>query len=228
MAQMTTTSGASYCIDTTEVTVGHYAAFLASSPPLTLAPAGVCSWKTSFVPDGTWPLTDRDTYPVSLVDYCDASAYCAYAGKHLCGKVGGGANAYPDFGSLVSEWFYTCSSGGVNTYPYGRVFDALVCVGIDYDHVPGFQPSSDMPHPVGTAAQCHPPDAPLSAVLDLDGNVAEWEDSCSSTNGSADYCHVRGDSYREGNATTMGCAYAPRVTRSFRSAFLGFRCCMEP
>jgi formylglycine-generating enzyme required for sulfatase activity len=58
------------------------------------------------------------------------------------------------------------------------------------------------------------------------GNVAEWEASCNSYGGSADYCHVRGDSYRQGNQSTMSCAYAPRMTRSSRAGYVGFRCCL--
>ena len=225
MVAVTAPSGASYCIDSTEVTAGDYAAFLASNPALSLAPKGVCAFKKSFVPDGVFPPAAGTEVPVSSVDWCDAAAYCAYAGKRLCGKVGGGPNNYADFAKPSSEWFYACSAGGTSTYPYGAAFDPSACVGVDFDGTSGFQPTSDAPHPVGSASRCHGKTQPFSSVYDLTGNVAEWEDSCDSTSGSADYCHLRGDSYREGNQQTMSCAYAPRMTRSYRGGYIGFRCC---
>ncbi|HVW24526.1 MAG TPA: SUMF1/EgtB/PvdO family nonheme iron enzyme [Polyangiaceae bacterium] len=227
MVSITPPSGPSYCIDTTEVTVSDYAAFLASNPPLSLLPATVCAWKKSFVPDGVFPPAGGADLPVSSVDWCDAAAYCAFAGKHLCGKVGGGSNAYTDFAKPASEWYFACSAGGKTTFPYGSTFDPSACVGVDFDGTSGFQPTTDTPHDVGSATRCHGQTAPFSAIYDMAGNVAEWEDSCDSTGGSADYCHVRGDSYREGNETTMPCGYAPRMTRSYRGGYIGFRCCSE-
>jgi formylglycine-generating enzyme required for sulfatase activity len=227
MASIATPDGASYCIDTTEVTVSDYAAFLASDPPLSLLPADVCAFKKSFVPDGVFPPSGAPELPVTSVDWCDAAAYCAFAGKHLCGKVGGGANAYTDFAKPASEWYFACSEGGKATFPYGSTFDPSACVGVDFDGTSGFQPASDFAHSVATAPKCHGQAPPYDALHDMAGNVAEWEDSCASTGGSADYCHVRGDSYREGNASTMPCGYAPRLTRSYRAAYVGFRCCSE-
>ena len=227
MALISTSTGAAYCIDETEVRVGDYIAFLASNPSLDLVPKGVCSFKKSFTPEGSWPLVGRDDYPITLVDWCDAAAYCAYAGKHLCGNVGGGSNAYADYAKPVDEWHYACTSGGRYTFPYGSAFDPLACVGIEFDGVSGFQPATDAPHPVGAAARCHSADPLFSALLDMAGNVSEWEDSCSSTSGAADYCHLRGDSYREGNQSNMVCGSAPRVTRAYRAGYIGFRCCME-
>jgi len=227
MARIPEPGGSSYCIDTTEVTVSDYAAFLAANPPLSLLPAGVCAWKKSFVPDGVFPPSGDLDLPVASVDWCDAAAYCVFAGKHLCGKAGGGTNAYSDYAKPASEWYFACTSGGKTTYPYGSAFDPSACVGVDFDGTSGFQPATDLPHDVGAALRCHGQTPPFDALHDMAGNVAEWEDSCDSTGGSADYCHVRGDSYREGNASTMSCAYAPRLTRSYRAAYVGFRCCSE-
>jgi formylglycine-generating enzyme required for sulfatase activity len=226
MALLTTSTGQSYCIDETEVTVRDYAAFLATKPSPTLAPPGVCAFKQSFAPDGDFPPPGSSERPVTLVDWCDAAAYCAFAGKHLCGKLGGGSNAYADFAKPVDEWYFACTAGGKTTLPYGNVFDPSACVGVDFDGTSGFQPSSDTPHDVGQAVRCHSSLAPFDALRDLAGNVAEWEDSCNSMGGSADYCHVRGDSYRQGNESTMSCASAPRMTRSYRAGYIGFRCCL--
>jgi formylglycine-generating enzyme required for sulfatase activity len=226
MVPITTSSGATYCIDSTEVTVRDYAAFLATDPASSLAPAPVCAWKRSFVPDGVWPPADADEHPVSSVDWCDAAAYCSYAGKHLCGQVGGGPTAFADATKPVDEWYYACTSGGKTTLPYGDVFDPTTCVGADYDGKTGFQPLTDTLLDVGAAKECHSAQPPFDALRDLAGNVAEWQDSCGSNGGSADYCHIRGASFREGNSATMACDAAPHLTRSMRAPYVGFRCCL--
>ena len=88
------------------VIASDYAAFLAAGPPLSLLPAGVCSFKKSFVPDGVFPPSGGAALPVTSVDWCDAAAYCTFAGKHLCGKVGGGSSAYTDYAKPASEWYF--------------------------------------------------------------------------------------------------------------------------
>ena len=228
MVAVTTPAGTTFCIDETEITVGQYAVFLAADPGLELAPAGVCSWKKTFVPDGAWPLIGKDDYPISLVDWCDAAAYCAFAGKRLCGGADGAANPYADYAKPSDEWFYACSQGNKTSFPYGATFDPSACVGVDYDGISGFQPVTDAPRAAGSASRCHGASSPFSLVHDLAGNVAEWENSCNSSGGSADYCHVRGDSYRQGNESTMVCGSAPRMTRAYRAGYIGFRCCATP
>ncbi|MGH7285996.1 MAG: SUMF1/EgtB/PvdO family nonheme iron enzyme, partial [Polyangiaceae bacterium] len=71
----TTTSGAAYCIDSTEVTNGSYKAFLDTKPsPITQARA--CSQNASFTPPFNWPTSaEDDNRPVINVDWCDAKAY---------------------------------------------------------------------------------------------------------------------------------------------------------
>jgi formylglycine-generating enzyme required for sulfatase activity len=83
-------------IDATEVRVKDYLAFLDAAVPLATQP-DVCTWNVSFHPhDSSSPFgcTDFDltqpNRPIGCVDWCDAAAFCAWRGKRLCGKRGGG------------------------------------------------------------------------------------------------------------------------------------------
>jgi hypothetical protein len=102
MVEVTSASGR-YCIDSTEVTNAHYAAFLAMSP----------------TPSSGWPApVDQGRHPVTFVDWCDAFAFCRWAGKRLCGKIGDGANAPADLANAAkSQWFNACTAGGTKAYP---------------------------------------------------------------------------------------------------------------
>jgi formylglycine-generating enzyme required for sulfatase activity len=209
----------SYCVDATEVTNAQYAAFLDASVATTEQDT-TCAWNTSYTPSRDWPATGKDDYPVVSVDWCDAYAYCKWGGKHLCGKIGGGAN---DFGNdfddaTKSEWFNACSAGGMSTYPYGDAYDAKACVGIDYDQA-GFQPATDVARAVATA-MCA---GGYGGLHDLSGNVWEWENSCNGP-ASTDGCLMRGGAFNS-DTKYLVCGSNYDRERNFSSASLGFRCC---
>ena len=88
MVPMILPTGGSFCADSTEVTRWQYAAFLAARYPLSEQPLH-CAWNDSYVP-WYWQEQTRDDLPAVSMDWCDARAYCAWAGKRLCGRVGGG------------------------------------------------------------------------------------------------------------------------------------------
>jgi formylglycine-generating enzyme required for sulfatase activity len=158
------------------------------------------------------------------VDWCDAFAYCAWAGKRLCGKIGGGPSP---FGSpadpSVSQWFRACSAGGAKTYPYGDQFNGMACVGDQYDGQPGYQMGSDTAQEVGSAQSCQ---GGYPGVFDLSGNVREWVDSCETTNGDSDKCYRRGGGFKD-NAMGQMCASQLTNSRSAATNELGFRCCAD-
>jgi hypothetical protein len=213
--------GGMYCMDATEVTNREYKQFVTAKGTDTTGQDPWCDWNMSYVPSEGWPAAGKDDFPVVYIDWCDASAYCRWAGKHLCGKIGGGtyrSGRYAD--PKQSEWFSACSRGGSLKYPYGCDYDASTCVGFDYDGTAGLQ-STDVVRPVGSARQCQ---GGYPGLFDLSGNVLEWEDSCRGNAGANDGCRVRGGSFG-GKARSLQCSYDMFANRDFRLQHVGFRCC---
>lgn len=201
-----------HCIDATEVTVAQYLAFLAVSPG---GQPAECAWNQSYVPAGGAPPSSQ--LPIANVDWCDARAYCAWAGKRLCGKIGGGALPYASYTDPASsQWQAACSGGGVNAFPYGNAFSASACNG----QGSGLGTSA----PVGSVAGCKGTMAPYDAVRDLSGNVWEWEDACTAASGASDTCRVRGGSFNNPQAF-LGCAADYALPRQAAFSSVGFRCC---
>lgn len=195
-----------YCIDATEVTNAAYAEFLAANVDPKTQPAK-CAANTTFTPAGS-TFTANDL-PVVNVDWCDAFAYCAWAGKRLCGKIGGGSldtlNARNG-----SQWFEACSMSGARTYPYGTSYDEDAC-----------QTDADRPVAVGSKASCT---GALPGLFDMSGNVAEWEDACES-DGPGARCAVRGGSFESEEPSESSCAAQGSQPRNEQNREVGFRCC---
>jgi formylglycine-generating enzyme len=216
-----------YCIDSTEVTNAQYLRFLAAKGSDTSGQDEWCSWNSTYTPVSGWPAVGKAGDPVVSVNWCDAYAYCKWAGKRLCGKIGGGPNSYADYTDATkSEWFNACSAGGTQRYPYGSTYDGAACVGADYDGTTGYQSGSDLAHPVGGATGCHGTISPFDSIHDFSGNVWEWEDSCSGTTGTNDQCRLRGGSFVS-VVTYLACGYDYYGSREDAYEVIGFRCCGE-
>jgi formylglycine-generating enzyme len=211
----------SFCIDSTEVTNAQYDAFLQSGPPTSGQPTR-CGWNNAFTPAPSG--TGEENFPVTGVDWCDAYAFCAWSGKRLCGRIGGGATPVGDFAnSAVSQWYSACVSGSADlTYPYSDTYSESACNGgnIIADLVS-----------VRSMAACHAPTAPFSGIYDMSGNADEWEDTCitASGNGAQDKCRTRGGAYPD-SLTFLRCdadwlQQSAAYTRSERIVSVGFRCC---
>jgi formylglycine-generating enzyme required for sulfatase activity len=221
-----------FCIDRSEVTNSDYGLFLASNPS-TASQGAACAWNTSFSPETgpdcastNYDPTNRAKTPVDCIDWCDAAKYCEWAGKHLCGAIGGGANlpaAFADPGK--SEWYSACSHAGDFDFPYGDSFQIDACIGVDSPQTRAA--------PVPTAS-CQ---GGYEGVYDMSGNLAEWEDSCSASAGASDLCANRGGSYLSSdtafpslrcNSNLSGNPKSKTSRRDLRSQEVGFRCCYDP
>jgi formylglycine-generating enzyme required for sulfatase activity len=195
------------------VTNAKYAAFLAACPA-TSSQHPCCYWNATYEPPTGWPAAPgKENHPVVWVDWCDAYAYCKWAGKRLCGQIDGDANPYAEFGNATSsQWFNACSEGGTRSYPYGSTYSPTACNGSDSADA-GVSATIE----VGSASGC----VGTYLLYDLSGNVWEWEDSCDQND-----CRVRGGSFKSNPSTdTLGCGYGGAFKRDFLGDDIGFRCC---
>lgn len=255
MVELSSPKGTKYCIDRTEVTQAHYAEFLAKTSAKPSTEHSDCTSNSTYEPlqkpgqggfepswqcakGYAWTPETTPNRPVSCVDWCDAYAYCAWAGKRLCGKAGGGSitplpwkDMAPDPNDPAidpnqSQWYNACSQGGKTEYPYGNTFNPLTCEG------GAFVSQSDggwSKLDVGSRAGCRGSSAPFNSILDLSGSLAEMTDECwwySTPNGGGFYkCAARGGAFA---TDTMSCTvYAAVQGRTHADDWLGFRCCKD-
>jgi hypothetical protein len=214
--------GGSYCIDVTEVTYKDYTAFFNANPQ---NQPSYCLWNLTYVPADNWPAAPADSgKPVVDVDWCDAYAYCGWAGKRLCGNSLGGASGITDYKDPAkSMWFNACSAQGVNEYPYGHTYKPTECNGAEYSD--SFGGTYVVRTDYGDVPTGHGCAGGSPGLYDMSGDVAEWEDSCSGAIGSSDSCRIRGGSF-ESSAADLRCDADKQLTRDGHAADVGFRCCL--
>lgn len=219
-----------YCIDETEISVASYELFSTAVTPATAknplpAPCNVAA-KTSFVAGYPSGADAGAALPVRYVDWCDAFAYCDWAGKRLCGQIGGKTNPYDRPNDPSSgQWRRACSvdkgSVDASVWPYGASPNGELCQTRDRDTGVADAPPT-APVESGSLSGCKGASSELNAPLfDQSGNVAEWEDSCSP---SYVTCWVRGGSFRTPSAQAS-CAASEAKAPLTRSDAIGFRCC---
>jgi formylglycine-generating enzyme required for sulfatase activity len=147
-----------YCMDAGEVTVRSYAKCVE---------AGACKEPWRGDPWSTYP--SKPDYPVNLVSWTKAHAYCAWSGERL---------------PTEAEWEWAATGADQTRYPWGDEPEPS-CDYVDYTKygAPKWAAGADVgcggggPSPVGA----HPKGDkiwPGGAIHDLAGNVWEWvEDS---------------------------------------------------
>jgi hypothetical protein len=213
-----------FCVDSTPVTNAQYADFLSQATPATLSQPAVCQqWNTTFTPTSGYPFhAGVENYPVVYVNYCDAWAYCHWAGKRLCGRVGFPTAAFGDV--LSGELYYACSGGATHphAYSYGDTLDPSAC---DTDVcVDGSATSSGHIDPVGVNKRCqsivYPGLYDLNNALEVILDMCETGDA---SDGSGDVCQLSNPDYCEEECATTG----NYLGRSYSSGMAGIRCCSD-
>lgn len=199
-----------YYVDSTEVTVAQYRQFLAAKGSDTSGQPAVCAWNTAYWGGGAF---DPDNYPITSVDWCDATAFCSWAGKHLCGAIGGGAVASASaLDQTKSQWFLACGGPGGASHPN----NSSVC---------NSSSGNGGTAPVATYPGC---EGHYAGLFDLEGNVAEWIDSCDLAEGGAnpqnDQCYLAGGNWIDSQSY---CDEDYSYPRSETAPTFGFRCCAE-
>jgi formylglycine-generating enzyme required for sulfatase activity len=230
---MVAVGDAGYCIDGTEVTIRQYNEFLmaAEADAAAVAQPAECSWNTDVAvkirglcTPSHVDLSTRPDDPITCVNWCDAYAFCAWAGKRLCGKVGGGslqvAPVNEVFDPQQAQWFAACTDFGAYTFPYGATsanqYVRGACNTQDVD-------GGDIVA-VASEPQCV---GPYPNLYDMVGNVAEWLDACqlSGSEHVADPCYEGGDSYFARAGGPGRCDNHNSDSRDYADVFVGIRCC---
>ena len=196
------------CIDATEVTVADYEPFTATAKGALPLPSP-CNWVTTFTPDDFETQKSAPASPVVNVNYCHALYYCKWAGKRLCGRIGGGAVAPGDAGAdpHTNQWVHACTHDGRQAYSYGAVVAPAVC--------------PNKVGPVKTRGACS---GPYPGLFDMLGNVGEWIDGCVTDGVTREHdgCIAMGLEQVRDEAS---CFDQADLARYAVAPDLGFRCC---
>ncbi|MBS2020407.1 MAG: SUMF1/EgtB/PvdO family nonheme iron enzyme [Deltaproteobacteria bacterium] len=216
-----------FCIDSTEVTVKQYRDFTTKKGNDTSGQPPQCAWNTDY----TAGLGGNDDIPIAGIDWCDAYAFCQWAGKRLCGKQVADKFAGPvptsGLGDFTSnEWLIACTLNGQLLYPYGATHQPTACNTGDVD--------AGRTVAVGSKPGCN---GGFPGVYDMLGNLWEWYDGpCPPPDAGADAgdggpakheCFVKGGAFLTAGPN-INCRVDGRgASRDRRAQDIGFRCCAD-
>jgi formylglycine-generating enzyme required for sulfatase activity len=227
-----------YWIDQFEVTVDEYRKFVAAAASQSVAwPAECAGWKNSpSDPEhqgGTCSATDlaavednpfASQKPIRCVDWCDAKAFCLWAGKDLCGGFTNGSIWQST--DMYDEWASACSANGW-AYVNGTTPESGACnVGLQNPDCMGLYGHNCAPTDVGTFPRCKSP----SGAFDMIGNVAEWVAQCErdpegGIGGMDTPCQNRGGSFAKDLQGAQCWLEIDSNSRGTHDPKIGFRCC---
>jgi formylglycine-generating enzyme required for sulfatase activity len=145
-------------------------------------------------------------------DWCDALAFCTWAGKRLCGNVadgGGLLSGDESIDPLKDEWMIACTRLGTRDYPYGPNYQPGACNDTSVDASAAVD--------VGSFPGCQ---GGYPGIFDMGGNVTEWENACEDTDGGR-VCKNRGGSW----VADGHCGYSSSDDWTGTSSDWGVRCC---
>jgi formylglycine-generating enzyme len=232
MAHVTRADGTAFWIDETEVTRAEYADFLHAHVTPQRTP--VCPYEGArdgasgsapFAPDPACLAggdggrdANTDELPVNCVDYCDAAAFCAWAGDlSLCADHANQRTPSVHENDFVQacEGTGTPQSFGCRNTP-GQSDCQSGCNGREAGY--------GAPRPVGGLAACWAnSDDPDHRIYDLSGNVSEWVEDCSDTR----HCKIAGGDYDSLPEEMMCTSGYPDLSPDAAYPTVGFRCCAE-
>lgn len=251
MVRVTTPSGKSYCIDSYEITQKDYSNFYEEnkSGPLAMDPKKIhpqCEFNNFYPkvgsPEASCSVSKfhflPEKYPdapMSCVDWCDAKAYCEWAGKRLCGRVGGGAVSKEDMNNPnEDQWYNVCSMGGKSKYATGDKYQEGQC--LDKSYLP-IDPDKMSEEEIESRAEkkftmghkdlpnCHGTEAPFDQIYDINGGRSELTDACTG-DGPNDQCFKRGG-HLNSHEQEFDCTQSYINSRIEASPSTGFRCCLD-
>lgn len=209
LVELKSPAGVRYCMDATEVTFAQYDEFLAAGVDPAKEPepcvGGPFTYDDLTYPDCLTGLYKVPDAPARCVHWCGARAYCKWAGKRLCGRIGGGPIngksadlTDPD----VSQWFNACSAGGTQDFAYGHTEKAECTASMSA---------------IGTAKTPAGCQSTGPEIFGLSSNAAEWEDAC-----EPGQCLPVA---RPADSISPSCKGAE--THNNKTRFVGFRCCHD-
>jgi formylglycine-generating enzyme required for sulfatase activity len=191
----------SFYIDKYEVTAGDYKSCV---------DAGVCAYNGGTGVSHTYD-NDKDDHPINYVDWNEATAYCAWKGKHL---------------PTEQEWEKAARGTDGRTYPWGE--DAPDGTRSNYWNSGDVYDNGTTPVGYyngvnilagGTTSTVNSP-GPYGAY-DMAGNVFEWTNSWLSID--MNYRVLRGGSFSV-NADSLRASVRSGGSPGYRGSYYGFRC----
>jgi formylglycine-generating enzyme required for sulfatase activity len=208
----------SYCIDTTEVTIGQFNAYVIATSGAPVDTPDACA---NALPTPVVDNTSDPQLPVDDLGVCHAWSYCQWAGKRLCGMIGDGGAVPYGTTPQNTEWVYACVNGVQNDgYPYGTSYVPQVC---------NIDDAGGGPVEVKSMSGCHGTTAPFDQIYDMVGNVWEFVNTLYA---GGDYTvYPAGGAWDTplADLSSGGCLYM----QSFNGVIAdepesGFRCCADP